>query len=396
MDDSRPREQYLADVTVFRQGDAGEAAYVVESGSVEVLSEGHARLAILGAGALFGEVALLDHLPRTATVRTLEPTVLIRIDRAHVKALLKRTDPVIRHLLTLLLERFRSQLPAGTEVGTPGSAHDQRAALSTLTLTRDLAYALDHGQLELHYQPLISFATRSLVGFEALVRWRHPTRGLTMPDDFIGLAEKTGLIHPLGSWVLRRAIADWAYLRRFCRSTLALGPFVSVNLSAAELADPQLDEDIRAQLCAHGMAPHELKVELTETVVIDDRATVGTVLAKLSALGVSIALDDFGTGYASLDYLKLLPVACIKIDKAFVQDMAASLRSHEIVHSAIQLAKSLDMVTVAEGVEDAETARHLGELGCHIAQGYYFAHPMPVHAVADWLANAQAAGKLMQ
>jgi len=395
MNAALPREQLPAGHTVFRFGDPGDSAYVIESGSVEVLSAGVRRIATLAAGALFGEVALLDQQPRTATVRTLEPTVLVCIDRGHVNELLKRTDPVIRHLLTLLLERFRSSHP-GTLTGgvMPHQANDQEVALRTLMLTRDLSHALEHGQLELFYQPLIGFAERQLVGFEALVRWRHPGLGMIMPMEFIGLAEKTGLIHQLGFWVLQRAIADWSSLSHLCRGTGGLPPFVSVNLSAAELGDPHIVDTIREQLAAREMAPHELKIELTETVIIEDRATVGSVLEKLSALGIAVALDDFGTGYAGLDYLKTLPIACLKIDKTFVQEMASSLRSHEIVQSAINLAWALGLTTIAEGIEDEDTARRLNDMGCTVAQGYFFARPMPAGEVEGWLAAARASGHL--
>lgn len=396
MNETLPREQFVPAETVFGIGEPGDSAYVIEAGSVEILAGlAQGRIAVLGAGELFGEVALLDQLPRTATVRTLEATTLVRIERSHVNELLKRSDPVIRHLMTLLLERFRSTHPGQVVVpDAPHVAIDQEIALRTLTLTRDLSFALENGQLELFYQPLIGFAERNLVGFEALVRWWHPTLGMIMPMEFIGLAEKTGLIHRLGFWVLEHAIAAWAQLRLLCQPTTGLPPFISVNLSAAELGDPRIVETIRLALEAKGMLPQELKIELTETVIIEDRATVGDVLEKLSALGIAIALDDFGTGYAGLDYLKSLPISCLKIDKTFVQEMATSLRSHEIVQSSINLAWSIGLSTIAEGVEDEDTVQRLSDLGCNVAQGYYFARPMPASALAAWLKQAQAEDRL--
>lgn len=395
MNDSLPREQLAPAETVFGIGEPGDSAYVIESGRVEILAGSEQeRIAVLGAGELFGEVALLDQQPRTATVRTLESTTLVRIERSHVNELLKRSDPVIRHLMTLLLERFRSTHPGHVLADAPHAAIDQEEALRTLTLTRDLSFALENEQLELFYQPLVGFADRNLVGFEALVRWRHPTLGMIMPLEFIGLAEKTGLVHRLGFWVLEHAIDAWSSLRLLCKPGAGLPPFVSVNLSAAELGDPNIVDTIRLALERKGMLPQELKIELTETVIIEDRATVGAVLEKLSARGIAIALDDFGTGYAGLDYLKSLPISCLKIDKTFVQDMATSLRSHEIVHSSINLAWSIGLTTIAEGVEDEDTALCLNDLGCNIAQGYYFARPMPANAVAAWLKQAQAEGRL--
>lgn len=395
MNEGLPREQIAAGAEVFRFGEPGESAYVVESGRVEVLAADGRPLALLGIGALFGEVALLDQQARTATVRALEPTTLLRIERDHVQALLKRADPVIRHLLTLLLARFRSAYPGAMTAPAPGSqAPDQEAALRTLMLTRDLDYGLAHGQLELFYQPLIGFAQRNLLGFEALVRWRHPVLGMIMPMEFIGLAEKTGLIHQLGQWVLQQALSDWAQLRTFCHPAVGLPAFISVNLSAPELSDPAIVGQVRDLLGRHAIPPRELKIELTETVIIEDRVAVGSVLEQLSAQGVAIALDDFGTGYAGLDTVKSLPIACLKIDKTFVQDIGQSLRSYEIVQSAIQLALSLGLTTIAEGIEDEETANRLREMGCGVAQGYHFARPMPLADVAGWLADAAAAGRV--
>lgn len=395
MNEGLPRESIAAGDSVFCFGEAGDSAYVVESGRVEVLAADGRPLAVLGVGALFGEVALLDQQARTATVRALEPTTLLRIERDHVQALLKRADPVIRHLLTLLLARFRSAYPGAMAAPAPGSqAPDQEVALRTLMLTRDLDYGLAHGQLELFYQPLIGFSQRNLLGFEALVRWRHPVLGMIMPMEFIGLAEKTGLIHQLGQWVLQQALADWAQLRTFCHPASGLPAFISVNLSAPELSDPAIVGQVREILARNGIPPRELKIELTETVIIEDRDAVGAVLEQLSTLGVAIALDDFGTGYAGLDTVKSLPIACLKIDKTFVQEIGESLRSFEIVQSAIQLALSLGLTTIAEGIEDAETAERLSDLGCGVAQGYHFARPMPLGEVAGWLAGAAAEGRV--
>lgn len=395
MSGTLPRDTFPAEFTVFEYGTPGSSAYIVEKGSVRVLSFDNRCLAILGEGALFGEIALLDQQVRTATVRTIEETTLIRIDHDHMEELLRRTDPVIRHILTILLERFRANylgvLP-GTRTAT--SQNDQLQALRTLTLTRDLSYALDNDKPTLHYQPVIDCTTSQLVGFEALIRWPHPTMGMIMPNEFIGLAEKTGLIHPLGRWVLQRAISDWATLRNFCRRSPDMHAFISVNLSADELLDPNLVEEILLLLQIRGIPPQELKIELTETVIIQDRETVGKILAQLAERGIGIALDDFGTGYASMEYLRTLPISCLKIDRSFVQDMASQSLGNEIVQNAIRLADSLGLMTIAEGVESREIAQRLATSGCQLAQGYYFSSAMPVTAVAAWVCEAKAEGRL--
>ncbi len=404
MTDAFDREHFEGNALVFRWGDPGDSAYVIEDGCVEVLAGGaqdHKRIAILTEGAMFGEVALLDRQPRTAAVRALVPTRLIRIDRSHVEQMLLRSDPVIQYLMRLLLARFRSTHDAaGLQkrqlVGADGSgattleAQDlHRSAVRTLSLAQDLSDAIDREQLELYYQPLISFEHFSLAGFEALIRWNHPTLGLVSPIEFIPLAEKTGLIHRIGKWVLHQAVADWAELRPFCASDGTSIPFVSINLSAPELAGGNVVLSVQDCLGKAHMDPRELRIELTETIVIQNMEAVSTSLVQLRALGVGIALDDFGTGYAGLDYLQSLPFTCLKIDKTFVQQINQSERSVHIIKAALELARSMGLTTIAEGIETAEIGAQLAAMGCSHAQGYYFGKPMPIQAIGAWLLTHQ-------
>ena len=401
--DGLTREIFAPLEVVCRAGDPGVCAYVIEEGCVEVLrGEGGDQIlvAVLSEGAMFGEVALLDRQPRTATIRALVPTRLVRIERDHVEELLLRADPVIQHLLRLLLARFRNPFGAGNGTGQEaGRVGDgvyaeqqdrdlQAAAVRTLSLARDLSHALDASQLELYYQPIIAFSDRSLAGFEALLRWHHPTMGLISPMEFIPLAEKTGLIHRVGQWVLERATADWLDLREICPTGRACQ--MSINLSAPELGGDHIVDAITSSLARRGIPAHELRVELTETIVIRSIDQVSLALERLRAAGVGIALDDFGTGYAGLDYLQTLPFSCIKIDKSFVQQINASERSLHIVKTALELARGLGMTTVAEGIEDQVIADQLKAMGCTYAQGYHFGRPMPKSAVAAWLQQFNA------
>lgn len=392
------REVFEGQMTVFQVGDSGDAAYVIESGCVEVLvgdAGDQRRLALLAEGAMFGEVALLDRQPRTATVRTLVPTRLVRIDRAHVEELLVRADPVIQYLLRLLLERFRNsngKAPLGAPDSDVEPAHHASlptvdlhgAAVRTLSLAHDLSDAIDGNQLELFYQPIVLLGSLAPVGFEALIRWRHPHLGMVSPDEFIPLAEKTGLIHRIGQWVLKQASMDWQSLRGLCLQDPQHPPFMSINLSAPELCGPGIVESIQACLSAQQMPAKELRIELTETIVIGNLEAISGALAQLRAMGVGIALDDFGTGYAGLSYLQSLPFSCLKIDKAFVQQMHTSERSFQIVKSALELSRMLDLTTVAEGIEDAATGALLASMGCTYAQGFHYARPMPMGAIAQW------------
>ena len=360
------------------------------------------RIALLTSGAMFGEVALLDRQARTASVRTLVPTRLIRIDRSHVEELLSRSDPVIQYLLGLLLARFRTShdLHAGlvsvvlqtAPSPTPQTSTQDLhlAAVRTLSLAQDLSNAVETNQFELFYQPLLALDGLVMTGYEALIRWRHPVLGLINPAEFIPLAEKTGLIHKIGQWVLHRAMADWAELRPFCRSDAYHHPYVSVNLSAPELASPGIVNSIQERLTQYNMDPSELRIELTETVIIQNMEAVSSAVQQLRNLGTGVALDDFGTGYAGLDYLQTLPFTCLKIDRTFVQQIHQSDRSVHIIRAALELARSMGLSTIAEGIEDAATGERLAAMGCSHAQGYYYARPMAKAQIAAW-AKAQPA-----
>jgi len=405
------RETFDSQATIFRAGDPGDSAYLIESGQVEVLLEvgGEVRrVDVMGPGSLFGEIALLDRLPRSGTIRTLEPTALMRIDRSFVDELLHQSDPLIQYLMQLLLERIRRErgykraaenLSSSTSAPGPSARAVylqpapgtdlpalHTAMLRTLALSRDLSDAIDGQQLELHYQPIMHLGTGCLAGYEALVRWRHPQQGMVRPDEFIPLAERTGMIHRIGKWVLQQALADWPQLRPLCNAEGT--PFVSVNFSAPEFAVDGTAGSVLARLAEAGMPAEELRVELTETTVIGQLVPVTAVTQTLREAGVGIALDDFGTGYAGLSYLQDLPFSCLKIDRAFVSQMLTTDRSKHIVRLALELSRWMGMTTVAEGIEDEACAIALREAGCTYGQGYHFAKPMTVQALRQRYAAA--------
>ena len=389
------RETLDADIRVFSAGDAGTCAYVIEDGCVEVLREDKGdlrRIAVLSKGAMFGEVALLDQQTRTATVRTLVPTRLQRIDRNDIAPLLADADPVIQHLLNLLLSRFRhanALLPAdGPEAlaleENPVDDDIRTRALRSLSLNSDLGAALAGNQMLVFYQPLVDLNHGGIVGVEALVRWAHPQLGLLSPTEFIPIAERTGTIQQLGRWVLDRACGDYPALRALAQPADRADFHVSVNLAAPELCSDGVVELVREVLASHQLAATALRIELTETCVIADRERVEAALTALRADGVSIALDDFGSGYAGLDYLRTLPFSCIKIDLRFVQQLADSERSYQIVQSALTLGRALGLSAVAEGIEDAATAERLRELACDVGQGYLYSRPVPLAELDAW------------
>ena len=255
-----------------------------------------------------------------------------------------------------------------------------------LALLGDLRRALDRDELVLNYQAQVSINTGDVVGAEALVRWQHPERGMVYPDDFIPLAEHTGLIGPLTHRVLDIALAQariWSDAGRQLT--------VSVNLSARNLLDEGLPDQVAHLLAAHGVAPELLELEVTETAIITDPVRAQQVLEKLAALGTRISIDDFGVGYTSLAQLKYLSVSEIKIDRSFVSTMTEDPSNAMIVRTIVDLGHDFGLMVVAEGVENERTLAALADIGCDIAQGYYLTRPIPAAAFDTWCAGRHIA-----
>jgi diguanylate cyclase (GGDEF)-like protein len=247
------------------------------------------------------------------------------------------------------------------------------------TLDLDLRKALAEREFRLFYQPLIAIATRSVCGFEALLRWQHPQRGMVPPADFIGLAEETGLIVPLGKWALRQACADAA--------TWPGNLKVAVNLSPVQFGSHTLVEDVAAALADARLDARRLELEVTETAMLADTSAVLTILHQLRDLGLKIALDDFGTGYSSLSYLQRFPFSKVKIDRSFVSQLGQGGDNDTIVAAVIDLCNRLRMVTTGEGVETVAQLVCLASLNCVEAQGYLFSRPRPASEVTAMLAE---------
>ena len=264
------------------------------------------------------------------------------------------------------------------------------AARRRADLARDLDDAAAAGQLTVHYQPTVRLSDGRTTGFEALVRWNHPTRGLIPPVEFIPLAEETGAISGIGRWVLREALrqgADWA-----AETGLALR--MAVNLSPRQFQDGDVTADVLAALDETGFPAGQLTLEVTEGVLVRDVDSVVTELKGLRALGVRIAIDDFGTGFAGLSYLRHLPADIIKIDRSFVQDLQRGLSSHTLITSIVELARTLGLDVVAEGVETEEQHLALRALDCGHAQGYLFARPEPAEQATRRLLGQVVTGTI--
>ena len=249
-------------------------------------------------------------------------------------------------------------------------------------LEMDLRKALASEQFQLYYQPLVVLETNEVNGFEALLRWNHPARGLVSPADFIPIAEETGLIVPLGEWVLRAACDEAVNWPEHIK--------VAVNLSPAQLNSRNLVSMVTAALRESGMPPRKLQLEITESVLLQNTFTTLATLHELRKMGVQIALDDFGTGYSSLSYLRSFPFDKIKIDRSFIQDLSNGAEPLAIVNAVAGLAKCLNMTSTAEGVETQQQMDVLQAIGCTEMQGYLFSHARPAHEIRQFFAKSPA------
>jgi diguanylate cyclase (GGDEF)-like protein len=286
----------------------------------------------------------------------------------------------------VLFRRADIAMHSSKRAGIPSTVYDpvqDKHSPQRLALMGELHHAIEHDELILFYQPKISLKTRRIIGVEALVRWKHPSRGMIPPDQFILPAEQTGLIHPLTQWVMAEGM-------RQCKAWREAGIdlAVSINLSARNLLDPKLPGQVAEQLKSAGVAPDWMTFEITESAIMADPAHALDILMRLHEMGIRFSIDDFGTGYSSLTYLKKLPVETIKIDKSFVINMIKNKDDAVIVRLTIDLAHNLGLKVIAEGVENKDLWDQLAVMGCDEAQGYYMCRPAPSSELTRWLSES--------
>jgi diguanylate cyclase (GGDEF)-like protein len=267
----------------------------------------------------------------------------------------------------LALHRARSK---GRNVWSVFEPELGRVADYRRWLEAEMQGAIDRKDFELHYQPQLNLASGMIVGYEALVRWRHPDKGLISPVEFIPVAEETGLIAPLGDWVLRQACNDALHLPD--------NTFVAVNLSAAQFLLSDMVASVRSALEDSGLPPRRLELEITESLLMEDREKTALILGELARMGVSVAVDDFGTGYSNLTYLADLPFQKLKIDRSFVNRIELEGNTGAIISTIVGLSRALGVHTTAEGVENENQATLLRAAGCDVGQGYLYGRPVPI------------------
>ena len=349
-------------ILLDNMGDSGEAAALHAR---EVTSK------VLRAFDTPFEIAGVQHYSSPSVGVT-----IIDSTSGSVDEVLKRAD----------LAMYQSKA-AGRNTSTWFEAGMEQRVAARAALEADLRQALNEGQFELHYQPQCDLQQR-MTGAEALLRWRHPVRGMVPPVDFISLTEETGIIIPLGGWVLRTAceqLARWSEDPRTAELRMA------VNVSAQQFHQPDFADKVLAVLSATGVRPDRLKLELTESLLLKDVENTIARMELLRDAGVGFSLDDFGTGYSSLSYLHRLPLEQLKIDRSFVWDAERGRHGRAIVHTIAGLGKALRMEVMAEGVETAAQLELIAEAGCQLFQGYLYSHPLAPPALADFVVRADLA-----
>lgn len=375
---------------LFHESDPGHSAYLIESGQVRIyVGEGAAAmtLAELGPGDLVGEMAMIDDAPRTASAVAIEETTLLVIDREHLADRIVQTDPVVRALLGGQLKRYRAMLATmrGQAAPEAGAASDDLIAIGKIRLESQLREALDQRRLEMYLQPLFELAPGRVAGYEALVRWNHPERGVVSPGEFIALAEETSLIVPVGEYILHESISALVAMRE---RKLPVLPFLSINVSPRQLREAGLIQSLLDRLRDAGLPTSSVKLEITESQVLD-YSRVADVLYDCHAAGIQVSLDDFGTGFSNLSHLNALHFDTVKIDQAFAREIGSSERSLSMLEAIVALVKAIGADALVEGVETREQLDVLRRLGVRYAQGYLISKPLPLAQALERTGSAE-------
>jgi EAL domain-containing protein (putative c-di-GMP-specific phosphodiesterase class I) len=394
------RRELFAGEVLYRQGEPSDCAWLVERGSVELVSkQGRREIShgLLGPGELIGELGMLDGAERSATAIARSDAVLLAIEHDQFLDRLESGDPIVRTLVASLLRRTRSiiaSLPADTALPAEDVAvddHAERSGIEKIRLEAQLGDAIDTGSLEVRYQPLYDIPAGRVTSYEALVRWELPERGVVSPAEFIKLAEETSLIVPVGEYVLDRVLEVLTGLRDAGVDPL---PSIAVNLSAKQLVEPGMARQIVSRVERAQLPPGALKLEVTESRMLD-YAPVHAVMRHCREHGVPFALDDFGTGYSNLTHLYKLDFEFVKVDQAFARHMFDNPRAMALVEAIVAMAHGLGAEVITEGVETPRQLQHLRELGVRYAQGYLIGQAQPASAVLSGeAARAGEAGAL--
>lgn len=416
---------------IFLEGDEGDSAFIIEKGRVEIFvgeQDAITPIAVLGVGEIFGEMAIIDSSNRAASARAVDEVELTIVSQEQLAERISLADPIVRLLISMLIQRSRdnfeiharkvrgesfravheevlARVSTKPEMKTPpvlkllngeeevsveeNNVDYQKAgeeALSKIKMEAELQRALENDEFQLFYQPIIDNRTMKIAGFEALIRWDHEEQGMVRPDIFMGIAEETSLIIPIGQWVIQQACRDSLAIRNSISdwSNIKKNFFVSVNVSGRQLNDPEFFDVLEEATLQNHVIPSTFKLEITERVLVGGQL-VENWITECHRRGFTVALDDFGTGYSSLSYLSQFHVDNLKIDRSFVRKIHDDKKTRVIVKAIIELAKGLGIHLIAEGIETEKDAQVLKKWGCQQAQGYLYARPMPMLEIVEFL-----------
>ncbi len=359
---------------LFRQGEDGKDGFIIVHGKVRITAVRHGEekeIGVLGPGEMVGELAIIDGGPRTATATAIELTELSQVTDGQLAERIAKADPVVSLLIRQVIRHLRREIH---DFALP-LEQQPNPTMERMRLEGELAWAVDRQELELWYQPIVDLESHTVAGFEGLVRWRHPTRGLVSPAEFIPLAEESGLIVPIGTWVMQ----EGARALKHIDDTLADGQsrFMSVNVSGLQLDATGFLEEAQQAVHSANIAPERFHLEMTEGILIQSLRARETVIA-CENYGFGLFLDDFGTGYSSLAYLNELPFDALKIDHSFARKLDDDGHGLKLIRAIVGLATTLGHGVVMEGVESARQRDVFRAMGGRLAQGYLFSKPRPM------------------
>jgi EAL domain-containing protein (putative c-di-GMP-specific phosphodiesterase class I)/CRP-like cAMP-binding protein len=412
----RLRSFYPKGAILFQEKDARDCAYIIEKGEVEISVSRNGKsvpLVRLGEGEVFGETALLGTGKRTATAIATKDCEVFCIFPAILRDRIMQLDPLVGLLMSLLVNRYRQWRYVAPEIASEadtvkiiasqdmnlvekvddfmGDLNTQKEiALKELRMAQEISEAVAKDQMGPFLQPIVSLVDMKLVGFEALIRWRHPERGLIPPMQFIPVAERTNIVWQLDMMMLAKACGLIKDVQA-AAGNIGRKLYITVNLSGTHFDMEGFSEQIINTVKESGVDPSQIVLEITESALMGNSDVAEKVLEDLKSHGLTIALDDFGTGYSSLSYLHRFSIDILKIDRSFVNDIHnKNSKSLDVVRAIVSLAKTFGLRIVAEGIEYKEEISTLASLGCDTGQGYFFNKPLPIDEALKYIQDSVA------
>lgn len=391
---------------VLNDQEIGNCAYIVESGSIAITDRVSSQATYcVGPGEMFGEYGIIEEASHYSSAVASEDSVLVVVTQSEIEEKSAAADPMLSLFLNFFMDRCHSltvrHYGDDEQVKTFASRRKRRQNLIQSTkdeivqqfkIKEELQRALENDEFVLHFQPIISLRGGFTSGFEALIRWEHPERGLLSPFHFIDIAEKTNMIIPIGEWVFKEACRKAKEFNQRATENFSPEVFISVNISANQFGVPDMVERFIEISKEIDVKSDKIQLEITESVLMEDADSAKQMLHDLKEFGFQLVLDDFGTGYSSLSYLHQFPIDKLKIDRSFTHNMLDDQDSLEIVRAISGLSHNMDIEIVAEGIETMEQLSLYRDLDCHYGQGYLISKPLPEDKVYEILGTRMKIG----